>query len=186
MAENLTGEKRLQGLEERMGKALDVFKQELAGLRIGRASAGLVEPILVEVYGQRMPIAQLGTISVPAPRLIAIQVWDQAQAPAVEKAVRDSSLGLNPVREGALVRVPLPELTEERRAELVKVAHQYAEQARIAVRHIRRDGMEQLKKDGLSEDERKAEEQNVQRLTDRMIGQIDASLKAREEEIRHV
>ena len=179
-------EQRLQDLETRMGKALDVFRQELAGLRIGRASAGLLEPIVVEAYGQRMPIAQLGTISVPSPRLIAIQVWDESQAAAVEKAVRESKLGLNPQREGALVRVPLPELNEERRAELVRVAHHYAEQARIAVRHIRRDGMEQIKKDQLSEDERKAEESNVQDLTDRMVGEIDSQVKAREEEIRRV
>ena len=182
----MTDQARIKALARRMEKALDVFKQELAGLRVGRASAALVEPIMVEAYGQRMALVQLATISVPAPRLIAIQVWDQSQAPAVEKAVRESQLGLNPQRDGALVRVPIPELNEERRAELIKIAHQYAEQARIAVRHIRRDGMEQVKKEESSEDARKEGEIEVQNLTNDMIGAIDASLRTREEEISHV
>ena len=133
-------------IERRMDGALAAFKTDLAGLRTGRASAGLLEPIMVDAYGQMMPISQVGTISVPEPRMLSVQVWDKGQVAMVEKAIRESSLGLNPMAEGQLIRIPLPELNEERREELVKVAGNYAEQARVAVRNVRRDGMDQIKK----------------------------------------
>ena len=133
-------------IERRMDGAVAAFKTDLAGLRTGRASAGLLEPIMVDAYGQMMPISQVGTISVPEPRMLSVQVWDKGQVAMVEKAIRESSLGLNPMAEGQLIRIPLPELNEERREELVKVAGNYAEQARVAVRNVRRDGMDQIKK----------------------------------------
>ena len=136
----------LDDIERRMEGAVATLKTDLGGLRTGRASASLLEPIMVEAYGQHMPIAQVGTISVPEPRMLSVQVWDKGQVALVEKAIRESGLGLNPMTDGQLVRIPLPELNEERREELVKVAGRYAEQARVAVRNVRRDGMDQIKK----------------------------------------
>src|SRR5690606_30388379 len=160
----------LAGLKTRMQKSITSLRDELAGLRTGRASSSLLEPVVVEAYGTRMPLNQVATVTVPEPRLLSVQVWDRSMASAVEKAIRDSGLGLNPASEGAVIRVPIPELNEERRRELTKVAHNYAEQARIAVRHIRKDGMDALKKaekDGaISQDESRVEAENVQKATD--------------------
>ena len=177
-------------IERRMEGALASFKTDLAGLRTGRASAGLLEPIQVDAYGQMMPIAQVGTISVPEPRMLSVQVWDKGQVAMVEKAIRESSLGLNPQTEGQLIRIPLPELNEERREELVKVAGGYAEQARVAVRNVRRDGMDQFKKaekdSDISQDDAKISSDEVQELTDKFIKQVDDTLATKEEEIRQV
>jgi ribosome recycling factor len=177
-------------LKRRMQGAVSVLKTELAGLRTGRASASLVEPISVNAYGTTMPLTQLATISVPEPRMITVQVWDRSTAHAVEKAIRDSQLGLNPIVEGQLMRIPIPELNAQRRQELVKVAHKYAEQARIAVRHVRRDGLEQLKreeKDGaIGEDEHRSAADRVQKLTDQTTHEIDAMLASKEAEITQV
>ena len=177
-------------IERRMDGALAAFKTDLAGLRTGRASAGLLEPIQVDAYGQMMPISQIGTISVPEPRMLSVQVWDKGQVAMVEKAIRESSLGLNPQTEGQLIRIPLPELNEERREELVKVAGGYAEQARVAVRNVRRDGMDQIKKaekdSEISQDDAKIYSEEVQELTDKFIKQVDDTLATKEEEIRQV
>ena len=177
-------------IERRMDGALAAFKTDLAGLRTGRASAGLLEPITVDAYGQMMPISQVGTISVPEPRMLSVQVWDKGQVAMVEKAIRESSLGLNPMTEGQLIRIPLPELNEERREELVKVAGNYAEQARIAVRNVRRDGMDQIKKaekdSEISQDDAKLYSDEVQELTDKFIKLIDETLATKEGEIRQV
>ena len=180
----------IDDLQRRMDGAVDVLKKEFGGLRTGRASISLLEPIEVEAYGTKMPMNQVGTISAPEPRLLAVSVWDKGMVSAVEKAIRSSDLGLNPATDGQLVRVPLPDLTEERRAELSKVAAQYAEQARIAVRNVRRDGMEQLKrmeKDGdIGQDEHHAWSDEVQELTDKVIGEIDTSLEDKQKEIMQV
>lgn len=177
-------------IERRMDGALAAFKTDLAGLRTGRASAGLLEPIMVDAYGQMMPISQVGTISVPEPRMLSVQVWDKGQVAMVEKAIRESSLGLNPMAEGQLIRIPLPELNEERREELVKVAGTYAEQGRVAVRNVRRDGMDQIKKaekdSEISQDDAKLYSDEVQELTDKFIKQIDETLTIKEGEIRQV
>lgn len=177
-------------IERRMDGALAAFKTDLAGLRTGRASAGLLEPIMVDAYGQMMPISQVGTISVPEPRMLSVQVWDKGQVAMVEKAIRESSLGLNPMAEGQLIRIPLPELNEERREELVKVAGTYAEQGRVAVRNVRRDGMDQIKKaekdSEISQDDAKLYSDEVQELTDKFIKQIDETLATKEGEIRQV
>lgn len=177
-------------IERRMDGAVAAFKTDLAGLRTGRASAGLLEPIMVDAYGQMMPLSQVGTISVPEPRMLAVQVWDKGQVAAVEKAIRESSLGLNPMPEGQLIRIPLPELNEERREELVKVAGTYAEQARVAVRNVRRDGMDQIKKaekdSEISQDDAKLYSDEVQQLTDKFIKQVDETLGTKEGEIRQV
>lgn len=177
----------LDDIMRRMDGAVSVFKTELAGLRTGRASASLLDPITADAYGAPTPINQLATISVPEPRMISVQVWDKTNAAAVERAIRESDLGLNPVVDGTLLRIPLPELNEERRQELVRVAHKYAEQARVAIRNVRRDGMEQLKrleKDGhIGQDEHHAFHDDVQELTDTHVSDIDAVLAAKEEEI---
>jgi len=177
-------------IRRRMQGAVDVFKQELAGLRTGRASTALLEPIMVEAYGGQMPISQLGTISVIDPRMLAVQVWDRQLVGATERAIRDSGLGLNPMSEGQVIRVPLPELNQERRAELTKVAHKYAEQTRVAVRNVRRDAMDVLKqqeKEGtISQDEHRSLGQEVQRMTDETIKEIDQILAAKEAEIMQV
>ena len=173
----------LDDLKRRMDGAISVLRTELAGLRTGRASSGMLDPIMVNAYGSHMPITQLATISVPEPRLIMVQVWDRATASAVEKAIRESSLGLNPVVEGQVFRIPIPELNTERRMEFVKVAHKYAESARISVRHVRRDGIDGLKKaekDGsMSEDDSRRMAEKVQKLTDDTIAEIDAVLADR-------
>jgi len=180
----------LKDLERRMDGAIDALKHEFAGLRTGRASTSLLEPITVDVYGATMPLNQVATINVPEPRMITVQVWDRGNAQAVEKAIQASGLGLNPIGEGSMIRVPIPELNEERRVELTKVAHKYAEQARIAVRNVRRDGMETLKrleKDSeISEDQHKRDADNVQRLTDEHIKLIDELLASKDAEIMQI
>ena len=177
-------------LKRRMHGAVQVLKQELGGLRTGRASPHLVDPIHVEAYGSHMPMNQVATVSVPEARLISIQVWDASVVKAVEKAIRDSNLGLNPSVEGQVVRIRIPELNQERRQELVKIAHKYAEAARVAVRHVRRDGLDHLKKlqkDGhVSEDEIKRHEGEVQKATDQAIADIDQTLAGKEKEIMSV
>ena len=177
-------------LQRRMDGALDNFGKELAGLRTGRASSSLLEPVTVEAYGSKMPLNQVGTVSVPEPRLLTVQVWDGGMTKAVEKAIRDAGLGLNPQAEGTMIRVPIPDLNEERRQELVKVAGKYAEQARISVRNVRRDGMDALKrleKDSeISQDERKSLSDDIQSLTDQFIKKIDDALADKESEITTV
>ncbi|MCB1486132.1 MAG: ribosome recycling factor [Bauldia sp.] len=180
----------LNDLERRMKGAISVLKTELAGLRTGRASANLLEPIQVEVYGSSMPLNQVATITVPEPRMLSVQVWDRANAQAVDRAIRESSLGLNPISEGQLLRIPIPELNAERRQELVKVAHKYAEQAKVAVRHVRRDGLDTLKKEekegGMGEDESHGLADQIQKLTDGSITEIDEMLAQKESEITQV
>ena len=180
----------LDNLRSRMNKSIDSMKGDLAGLRTGRASASLLDPIMVDAYGSPMPLNQVATVSVPEPRMLSVQVWDRSMAGAVEKAIRESSLGLNPMGEGAIVRVPLPELNEERRRELSKVAHQYAEQARVAVRHVRRDGIEllrKLEKDGdMGQDDARTNTDKVQKATDDAIAEIDTLVAAKEQEIMQV
>ena len=174
-------------LKRRMHGAIDALKHELAGLRTGRASAALLEPIHVEVYGSNMPLNQVATVSVQEPRLLTVQVWDRSNVQPVEKAIRSAGIGLNPVTDGQLIRLPIPELTEERRKDLAKLVGQYAEKAKIAVRNVRRDGMDHLKQDeknhDISEDERKRLEHDVQKLTDDMIKEIDDLAEAKEKEI---
>lgn len=180
----------LPALKDRMQKSVVSLRDELAGLRTGRASASLLEPVTVEAYGGRMPLNQVATVTVPESRMLSVQVWDRTLAGAVEKAIRNSGLGLNPAAEGQVIRVPLPELNEERRRELTKVAHNYAEQARVAVRHIRRDGMDLLKKlekDGdLSQDDSRKQSDLVQQATDQAIVEIDKVLAVKEQEIMQV
>ena len=174
-------------LKRRMGGAVNVLKTEFSGLRTGRASSNMLEPVQVEAYGSTMPLNQLATVSVPEARMLNVQVWDRSMVSAVEKAIRGANLGLNPMTEGQVMRIPIPELNAERRQELVKAAHRYAEQARISVRQVRRDGMDQLKrleKDGdITEDEQRQFSDQVQKLTDGVIGEIDGSLAAKEAEI---
>jgi len=180
----------LKDIERRMDGACGTLKTEFAGLRTGRASSSLLEPIMVDAYDQQMPMPQVGTISVPDPRMLSVQVWDKGLVGAVEKAIREAGLGLNPVVDGQNVRVPMPALNEERREELAKVASKYTEQARVAVRNVRRDGMEYLKKaekdKEISQDEQKAHAADVQKLTDDKIAAIDALLANKEGEIRQV
>ena len=180
----------MDDLQRRMEGALNTLKSDFGGLRTGRASTTLLEPIMVEAYGQQMPMSQVGTISAPEPRLLSVQVWDKGQVSFVEKAIREAGLGLNPMADGQMVRVPLPELNEERREELVKIAGKYAEQCRVAVRNVRRDGMDQLKKgekDGeISQDEQKSLSDDVQKLTDDYVEKIDETLSQKEAEIRQV
>jgi ribosome recycling factor len=174
-------------LRKRMNGAVEVLRKEFAGLRTGRASASLLEPISVSAYGSEMPLNQVGTVGVPEPRMLSVQVWDKSLVKAVEKAIRSADLGLNPAVDGTLIRVPIPELSEERRAELAKIAARYAEAARVAVRNVRRDGMEQLKrqeKDGeISQDAHHKVAQQVQELTDSEIKQINDLLAAKATEI---
>ena len=181
---------RLNEFSRRMDGALEALNKEFAGLRTGRASAHLLDPIKVQAYGSDMPLAQVGTVNVPEPRMITVQVWDRSLVSAVEKAIRDGGLGLNPASDGQLVRVPLPELSQERRAELSKIAHKYAEQGRVAVRNVRRDGMEALKKlekdHKISEDEHRKRSDEVQKLTDQHIKLIDDALAQKEKEIMQV
>ena len=173
-----------------MSGAHDTLKKELGGLRTGRASMNLLEPVMVEAYGNKMPLNQVGTVAVPEARMLTVQVWDRSQVSAVEKAIRDAGLGLNPQSDGQLVRVPIPPLNQERRNELTKVAHKYAEHARVAVRNVRRDGMDALKKaekDGnMSQDEHRGQQAKVQELTDRFIKRIDEMLAQKEAEILQV
>src|ERR671911_168406 len=166
----------LNELKRRMQGAIQLLKQELGGLRTGRASAGLLEPVQVEAYGSHMPLNQVATVSVPEPRLLSVQVWDKSMVKAVEKAIVDSNLGLSPATEGQVLRLRIPELNEERRKELVKVAHKYAEAAKVAVRHVRRDGLDVLKKlekdHELSKDDHERDAEQVQKVTDQSISEI--------------
>ena len=174
-------------IQRRMQGAVEALKHDLVGLRTGRASTALLDPVNVEVYGAHMPLNQVATVSVPEPRLITVQVWDKANIGPTEKAIRSAGLGLNPVTDGQLIRLPIPDLTEERRKELAKLVGQYAEKARIAVRNVRRDGMDALKTDEkkkeISEDDRKRLDAEVQKLTDDTIKDIDASAHSKEQEI---
>ena len=176
-------------LQRRMDGALSAMKTEFASLRTGRASSSMLDPITVEVYGQRTPLNQLGTINVPEPRMVTVNVWDKTNVPLVEKAIRESGLGINPQLNGSIIMLPIPELNEERRRELSRVAGQYAESARVAVRNIRRDGMDQIKKakaDGMSEDDQKFWEEAVQELTDTTIKILDEALESEQAEIMQV
>ena len=174
-------------LQRRMHGAVDALKHDLVGLRTGRASTALLDHITVEVYGAQMPLNQVATVSVPEPRLLTVQVWDKSSIHPIEKAIQSAGLGLNPITDGQLIRLPIPDLTEERRKELAKLVGQYAEKARIAVRNVRRDGMDHLKADekkhAISEDERKRLEGEVQKLTDQTIAEIDDAAEAKETEI---
>ncbi|MEE2524894.1 ribosome recycling factor [Hyphobacterium sp. HN65] len=180
----------LKDLQRRMDGALDALHKDFGSLRTGRASASLLDAINVEAYGSPTPINQVGTVSVPEPRMISVQVWDKELVGAVDKAIRNSPLGVNPVVEGTLLRIPIPPLNEERRAELAKAASSYAEHARVAIRNVRRDGMDTLKqmeKDGeISEDELKSQSDSVQKLTDDYVGKVDSSLKSKQDEIMQV
>jgi len=180
----------LNALTSRMNKSVESLKDELAGLRTGRASATMLDPVMVEAYGSSMPLNQMASVTVADVRMISVQVWDRSNAAAVDKAIRESGLGLNPITEGANIRVPLPELNEERRRELTKVASTYAEQARVAVRHIRRDGMDSLKKaekDGdMGKDEMHGFSDQVQKATDEAIAKIDKITSDKEQEIMQV
>jgi ribosome recycling factor len=180
----------LGDLQKRMDQTLEVLKKEFAGLRTGRASIHLLDPITVEAYGQQMPLNQVGSISVPEPRMISVQVWDRSMVSAVDKAIRDAGLGVNPVVAGQLIRIPIPPLSSERRTELTKVAHKYAEHARVAIRNVRRDGNDMLKKmekDGdLSEDEHRLWADEIQEMTDRHIKIIDEQLAQKDAEILQV
>ena len=177
----------LNEVKRRMHGAVQVLKTELGGLRTGRASAGMLDPVQVEAYGTHMPLNQLATISVPEPRLLSVQVWDKSMVHAVEKAIINSNLGLSPATEGQVLRLRIPELNEERRKELVKVAHKYVEAAKVAVRHVRRDGLDVLKKllkdHQMSEDDEKRSAEQVQKLTDETIAEIDRMLAGKEKEI---
>lgn len=174
-------------LHRRMHGALEALKHDLAGLRTGRASVALLDPVHVEVYGANMPLNQVATVSVPEARMLSVQVWDRSNVQPVEKAIRSAGLGLNPITDGQMIRLPIPELTEERRKELAKLVGQYAEKAKVAVRNVRRDGMEHLKADEkkheISEDERKRLENDVQKLTDDTIKEIDVAAETKEKEI---
>lgn len=179
----------LDDLEKRMQGALNAMKHDFHSLRTGRASGSMLDAIMVEAYGAPTPINQVASVNVPEPRMITVQVWDKSMAQAVEKAIRESGLGLNPIVDGALMRLPIPELNEERRKEMAKLAGQYAENARIAVRNVRRDGMDQIKKskaNGMPEDEQKMYTDEVQELTDRWIGEVDKTLQAKQDEIMQV
>ncbi|WP_320179676.1 ribosome recycling factor [Roseovarius pacificus] len=176
-------------LERRMDGAMSALRTEFASLRTGRASASMLEPVMVEAYGQKTPINQIGTVNVPEPRMVTINVWDKSLVNATEKAIRDSGLGINPQLNGTIIMLPIPELNEERRKELSKVAAQYAEHARVSVRNVRRDGMDRIKKakaDGMSEDDQKFWETEVQELTDKFIHQVDEALEGKQAEIMQV
>lgn len=174
-------------LTRRMDGAIDKLKTEFSGLRTGRASTSMLDPVVVDVYGSKMPLNQVGTVGVPESRLLTVQVWDMGNTKAVEKAIQESGLGLNPQSEGSLIRVPIPELNEERRKELTKVAGQYSESCRVAIRNVRRDGMDDIKKDkDLSEDDKKRLSDEVQKLTDDKIKIVDDILVSKEKDIMTV
>ena len=176
-------------LGRRMDGAIAVLRQEFASLRTGRATTAMLDPITVEAYGARMPLNQLATINIPEPRMITLNVWDRSQVGAVEKALRASDLGINPVVDGTLIRLPVPEVTEDRRKELARVAGRYAEQARVAIRNVRRDGMDQLRKlkaDGMSEDDHRLWQDEIQTLTDEHVRGVDETLAAKQKEILRV
>jgi ribosome recycling factor len=174
-------------LERRMKGAVEALQGDLAGLRTGRANTSLLDPVVVEVYGANMPLNQVATVTAPEPRMLAVQIWDRSNVQPVEKAIRSAGLGLNPIAEGQTLRLPIPDLTEERRKELAKLATQYAEKARIAIRNVRRDGNDGLKtaekKGQISQDEQKRLEGDIQKMTDKAIAEVDASASAKEKEI---
>lgn len=179
----------LDDLERRMDGALTALRHEFASLRTGRASASMLDPVLVDAYGAMMPINQVGTVNVPEPRMVTINVWDKGLVGKVEKAIRESGLGINPQTNGTIIMLPIPELNEERRRELTRVAAQYAEHARVAVRNVRRDGMDQTKKakgDGMSEDDQKFWHDAIQEITDKHIALVDKALEAKQAEIMQV
>ncbi len=180
----------LKELKRRMDGAIAAFKSDIASLRTGRASANILDPVTIEAYGSRMPLNQVANITVPEPRMLTVSVWDKSMVSAVERAIRESNLGLNPIVDGQNLRIPLPELNEERRRSLVKVAHEYAEKAKVAIRHVRRDGMDGLKKaekDGvIGQDESRSLSERVQKMTDETISEIDRLLADKEKEIMQV
>jgi ribosome recycling factor len=186
----MSAEFDVSDIKRRMQGAIATLKHEMGGLRTGRASASLIEPVHVEAYGQSMPLNQVATISVPEARMLSVQVWDKAMVGAVDKAIRNANLGLSPTVEGQILRIRIPELNEQRRKEMVKVAHKYAEDARVAVRHVRRDGLDMLKKllkdKAISEDDEKRHESEVQKATDQCVSEIDSALAAKEREILQV
>ncbi|WP_430463780.1 ribosome recycling factor [Tabrizicola sp.] len=179
----------LDAIQRRMDGAMNALKQEFASLRTGRASASIVDPIQVDAYGQMTPINQLGTVNVPEPRMVVINVWDKGMIGKIEKAIRESGIGINPVTDGPLIRLPIPELNEQRRKELTKVAAQYAESAKVAIRNVRRDGMDQIKKAkaaGMSEDDQKMWSDEVQEMTDKHVAAVDKALEAKQAEIMQI
>jgi ribosome recycling factor len=174
-------------IERRMNGAVESLKHDLSGLRTGRANVALLDPVVCEVYGSMMPLNQVATVSAPEARMLSVQVWDKANVIAVEKGIAHANLGLNPIVDGQTLRLPIPDLTEERRKELAKLAHQYAEKAKVAIRNVRRDAMESLKEDEkkkeISEDEHKRLDTEVQKLTDRFVGEVDGATEHKEKEI---
>ncbi len=186
----MSEDKLITDLRRRMDGAIDALKKELGGLRTGRASPSLLESVSVNAYGANMPLNQLSTVSAPEPRLLVVQVWDRSMAKAVDAAIREAGLGLNPQSEGQVIRVPIPPLSEERRKELTKIAHKYAEQARVSVRNVRRDGLEALKKREkdreITQDQHRKLDKDVQTLTDDTIKKVDETLAHKEKEILHV
>ncbi len=180
----------LNDLKRRMDGAISAFKNDIASLRTGRASANILDPVMVDAYGSKVPLNQVGNITVPESRMLLVSVWDKSMVGAVERGIRESNLGLNPISDGQTLRIPLPELNEERRRSLVKVAHDYAEKGKIAIRHVRRDGMDGLKKaekDGdISQDDSRVASDEIQKLTDGMIAEVDAMLAKKEQEISQV
>ena len=180
----------IKEIEKRMRASIDALKREFSGLRTGRASVNLLDPVQVLVYGWGMPLNQVATVSVPEPRMISVQVWDRGNVTAVDKAIREANLGLNPIVDGQILRLPIPALTAERRQELVKLAHKYAEQAKVSVRNVRREAMDllrKLEKDGkMSQDDHRGNSDKVQELTDRLTKEVDATLAAKEAEIQKV
>jgi ribosome recycling factor len=180
----------LADVKRRMQGAINAFKNDLASLRTGRASPNLLDPIQIDAYGAMMPISQVATVNVPEPRLLSVQVWDRGMVAAVEKAIRESDLGLNPQTEGQVIRLRIPEMNEQRRKEMVKVGHKYAEEAKVAIRHVRRDGLDLLKKlekdSAISEDDGKRHADQVQKATDQFVAEVDSLLVAKEKEIMHV
>jgi ribosome recycling factor len=187
MAEDI--EIDIDDLERRMKGAMESLRSEFSSLRTGRASASMIDPVQVDAYGQMTPINQLGTVNVPEPRMVTINIWDKAMVGKVEKALRESGLGINPQLNGTIIMLPIPELNEERRRELTKVAAQYAESARVSIRNVRRDGMDQVKKgkaNGMPEDDQKLYETEIQSLTDRQIAAVDEALAAKQAEIMQV
>ena len=174
-------------IDRRMQGAVESLKGDLSGLRTGRANTSLLDPVVVEVYGAMMPLAQVATVNAPEPRMLSVQVWDKANVTAVEKGIAKSNLGLNPIVDGQTLRLPMPDLTEERRKDLAKLAGEYGEKAKIAIRNVRRDGMEALKEDEkkkeISEDDRKRSEDDVQKMTDKHVGEVDDAVAKKEQEI---
>lgn len=186
----MAGGVNFKDLQRRMDGAVSAFRTDIASLRTGRASANLLDPVTVEAYGSAMPVNQVATVAVPEPRMISVSVWDKSMVQAVDKAIREANLGFNPIVDGTTLRIPIPELNEERRKHFVKIAHQYAENARIAARHVRRDGMEQIKKaekDGeISQDDMRTSSERIQKMTDETIAAIDSALTEKEAEIMQV